>query len=414
MGKSGYYYRCTTCGREYKGEGIKYLCGTCSSSNTATTPPKGVLKVLYAYDEIRKNHAPKALYESLKATHYLEILPVKSAASFSPLKVGHTPMYHFYSNKWQEGQAPHHVFLKDDALNPTFSHKDRASNLVSAWAKENGIDTIAAASTGNAGSSIAGICASQGQKAIVMVPAKAPKAKLLQIMHYGARIVPVDGTYDDAFELSLQVSEKYGFYNRNTAYNPFTIEGKKTAALEIFGDLGCKLPELLFVSAGDGVIVSGLYKGFEDLMQLGIIDRMPRIVTVQSEKSRNIIANLHTDIFEIYPSTTLADSISVDVPRNFFMARDFILKYEGISLMVTDEEIIEASRRLSLQTGIFSEPAASAAFAGYLKYSHEQAVSPDAPIVVLLTGSGLKDLKNIENLHSMPNPIKADVNKFLL
>lgn len=414
MGKSGYYYRCITCGREYEGSGIRYLCSHCSKSNTATTPPKGVLKVLYAYDEIKKNHASKALYESLKKAHYIDILPVKSAASFSPLRVGNTPMYHFPSDKWHEGHAPHHVFFKDDGLNPTFSHKDRASNLVSAWAKENGIGTIAAASTGNAGSSIAGICASQGQKAIVMVPAKAPKAKLLQIMHYGARIVPVDGTYDDAFELSLQVSEKYSFYNRNTAYNPFTIEGKKTAALEIFDDMGCKLPDLLFVSAGDGVIVSGLYKGFEDLLQLGIIDRMPCIVTVQSEKSRNIIANLHTDIFEIHPSTTLADSISVDVPRNFFMARDFILKYEGIPLIVTDEEIIDASRRLSLQTGIFTEPAASAAFAGYLKYSREQAVWPDAHIVVLLTGSGLKDLKNIESLHSMPEPIKADVNKFLL
>ncbi len=414
MGVSGYYYRCTTCGREYEEAGVKYLCSHCSSINTVNMPPRGVLRVQYDYDKIKKRYAPKALYDSLKKRLYLDILPISSASSFSPLQVGHTPLYHFLSGRWHKDKAPHDVFFKDDALNPTFSHKDRASTLVSAWAKEHGIDTIVAASTGNAGSSIAGICASQGQKAIVMVPAKAPKAKLLQIMHYGARIVPVDGTYDDAFELSLKVSEKYGFYNRNTAYNPLTIEGKKTAALEIFGDLDGQLPDLLFVSAGDGVIVSGLYKGFEDLMQLGIIDRIPRIVTVQSEKSQNIIANLHTDVFKIYPSTTLADSISVEVPRNFYMAKDYILKYGGIPLIVSDEEIIEASKQLSLHTGIFSEPAASAAFAGYLKYISLNALPPRAKVVVLLTGSGLKDLKNIENLHSMPNPIKADVNKFLL
>ena len=414
MGAGGFIFRCVTCGKEFSGSGIRYLCPHCSKSNTSTTPPKGVLKVIYDYDEIRGHKQSGQLFEALKNAQFIDILPIRSAASFSPLKVGNTPVYHFLSDTLVKGHEKHHVFFKDDALNPTFSHKDRASNLVSAWAKENGTDTIAAASTGNAGSSIAGICASQGQKAIVMVPAKAPKAKLLQIMQYGARIVPVDGTYDDAFELSLKVSEKYGFYNRNTAFNPFTIEGKKTAALEIFNDLGCSLPDFLFVSVGDGVIVSGLYKGFEDLMQLGITDRVPSIVAVQSEKSKNLLSNLHTDNFIIYPSTTIADSISVDVPRNFFMAKDFLLKYKGTPILVTDEEIIEASRVLSLKTGIFSEPAASAAYAGYLKFINSHPIQKGSRVVVLLTGSGLKDLKNIEKLHQMPESIKADVNNFLL
>lgn len=414
MEKPKYNFSCVNCGKVYIDSGVKYLCDTCSSDNTATKPPKGVLKVNYNFQQIKNNYPFGNLFEMLKENGFIDLLPIKSLASLSPLKVGKTPLYHFKASSFVEEQNSYDVFFKDDGLNPTFSHKDRASNLVSAFAKENNIETIVAASTGNAGSSIAGICASQNQKAIVMVPAKAPKAKLLQIMHYGARIVPVDGTYDDAFELSLQVSKKYGYYNRNTAYNPLTIEGKKTVSFEIFDDLKQQLPDIIFVSVGDGVIISGIYKGFEDLLMLGIIDKIPKIVAVQSDKSKNLIANLNVEKFTIYPSETLADSISVDVPRNFYMAKDFIVKYKGYPLLISDNEIIEASRLLSKNTGIFSEPAATAAFAGYLKYSEIEKITNKSKVLVLLTGCGLKDLKNIENLHAMPEAIKADIENFLV
>ena len=413
MEKPKYSFSCVNCGKVYIDSGIKYLCDTCSIDNTATKPPKGVLKVYYNYQQIILDNKGKSLFEIIKKKKFIDLLPIKSITSLSPLNIGNTTLYQFKASTFVEKQNNYDVFFKDDGLNPTFSHKDRASNLVSAFAKENNIKTSVAASTGNAGSSIAGICASQKQNAIVMVPAKAPKAKLLQIMHYGARIVPVDGTYDDAFELSLQVSQKYGYYNRNTAYNPFTIEGKKTVSFEIFDDLKQQLPDLVFVSVGDGVIISGLYKGFEDLMLLGIIDKIPQIVAVQSDKSKNLIANLNTDDFIIYPSQTIADSISVDVPRNFYMAKDFIKKYKGFPLLVSDEEIIEASRLLSKSTGIFSEPAATAAFAGFIKYSKQEKIKGQSSVLILLTGCGLKDLKNIENLHIMPVAIKADIKNFI-
>jgi len=407
-----YHFTCINCGKIYTVSGVKYLCDTCSIDNIATKPPKGVLKVNYDYLKIKNNNKSKFLFETLKEKEFIDILPIKSIASLSPLKVGNTPLYKFNASAFIDKKNSFDVFFKDDGLNPTFSHKDRASNLVSAFARENNIDTIVAASTGNAGSSIAGICASQKQKAIVMVPARAPKAKLLQIMHYGARIVPVDGSYDDAFELSLKVSQKYGYYNRNTAYNPFTIEGKKTVALEIYDDLKQQIPDIIFVSVGDGVIISGLYKGFEDLLMLGIIDKMPQVVAVQSDKSKNLIANLSTDNFTIYPSETIADSISVDVPRNFYMAKGFIKKYNGYPLLVSDNEIIEASQLLSKNTGIFSEPAAVASFAGFLKFSRQEKINNLSKVVVLLTGSGLKDLKNIENIYKMPEAIKPDVEAY--
>jgi threonine synthase len=281
--------------------------------------------------------------------------------------------------------------------------------VVSAFAKENGADTIVTASTGNAGSSLAGICASQRQKAIVLVPVSAPVAKLTQIIMYGATIIPVKGTYDDAFELSLKATEHFGWYNRNTAYNPLTIEGKKTVSFEIFDQLQESIPDRIFVPVGDGVIISGVYKGFEDLLKLGIIDKIPTIVAVQSSGSDNLIRNLNNENFEVKLSHTLADSISVDYPRNFYMAQNFLKKHKGEWITVSDEEIIHASKTLAATTGLFAEPAAAAAFAGMQKYNTENKIPEASKNVVLLTGSGLKDIKSLEATSKIPEAIEPDL-----
>ena len=241
-----------------------------------------------------------------------------------------------------------------------------------------------------------------------MVPEAAPIAKLTQIIMYGATIVPVKGTYDDAFDLSLKATEEFGWYNRNTAYNPFTIEGKKTVSFEIFSQLNEQIPDRVFVPVGDGVIISGVYKGFEDLLELGYIDKMPTIVMVQSEGSDNIVRNMDRDKFEVKASSTIADSISVDIPRSFNLAKQYIKKYNGEYLTVSDEEILAASVKLSNNTGIFSEPAAATAFAGLLSYQKNDKIEDDSKNVVLLTGSGLKDLKAVNKLLDIPESVKPD------
>jgi threonine synthase len=301
------------------------------------------------------------------------------------------------------------VYLKDDSQNPTFSFKDRASALVSAWARENGNKTLITASTGNAGSSLAGICASQGQKAMIVVPATAPLAKLTQILMYGAILVPVKGTYDDAFDLSIKISEQYGYYNRNTAFNPLTIEGKKTVSFELYEQLHHQIPDRIFVPVGDGVIFSGVAKGFEDLLKLGIIDLMPKFVAVQAEGSSNLISNLNNETFVSSSSCTIADSISVDIPRCFHMAADYFKEYNGESVSVTDQEILQASVQLSRTTGIFAEPAAAAAFAGMMKYRDKEMIPSGSKNVVLLTGSGLKDLKSVQQSIRMPETIEPEI-----
>ncbi len=406
MEEKKYKFQCIDCGAEYEND-FMYLCPKCAKENQPNQPPKGVLRVLYDYKKIRSQTKKRKLFDKLRANEYIKILPINSIKSLSYLKVGKTPLYSI--EKLEDKKLPFGLFLKDDSQNPTFSYKDRASELVSAYAKETGIDTIIAASTGNAGSSLAGICASQKQKAYIFVPASAPIAKLTQILMYGATLIPVDGTYDDAFDLSIKATEKFGWFNRNTAYNPFTIEGKKTASFEIYRQLQWTIPDRIFVPVGDGVILSGLYKGFYDLMMLGIINKIPQIVAVQSEGSSNIVNNLDTSDFAYQPSKTIADSISVDIPRNFFMAKYYLKTYNGIGIKVSDEEILQASKLLSKETGIFTEPASAAAFAGFLSFYKNDKIPADSKNVVMLTGSGLKDLKSVQNIIKMPDKIKPTI-----
>jgi threonine synthase len=385
-----------------------YLCPNCSVSNIANAPPKGVLKTIYDYDSL----AGTIDMASLLDQDILPLLPLNSRANLPKLQVGNTPLYE--QNSLDGEPLPFRLFLKDDSQNPSFSFKDRASSLVSAYAKENGIDTIIAASTGNAGSSIAGICAAQGQRAIVLVPEKAPVAKLMQIVMYGAQLIPVKGTYDEAFELSIAASNSFGWYNRNTAYNPLTIEGKKTVSFELVQQLKGLVPDIIFVPTGDGVIISGVYKGFEDLLALGLIDKMPLAVAVQSMGSDNLVRNLNKPSFEVKGSDTIADSISVDVPRNFYMAQEFIQKYNGAGLAISDQEILEASKKLSRNTGLFTEPSSAAAFGGFLRFKAENRIPPNSSVVVLLTGSGLKDLETLKSSINIPQAINPDVKSLSL
>lgn len=399
-----FIFECVTCKKQYPASQASYLCPHCEAAQKSGEPPAGVLRVLYDYEMLKKQFIG---FKPIIDQQFIDLLPLQNLDSLPPLKVGNTPLYTL--KRWGQAPLPFKLLLKDDSQNPTFSFKDRASAVISAFAREQGFDTLVAASTGNAGSSLAGICASQGQKAIIMVPKSAPFAKLTQIIMYGATIVPVNGTYDQAFDLSVAATKTFGWYNRNTAFNPLTIEGKKTVAFEIYDQTQGKLPERIFVSVGDGVIISGLYKGFEDLLKLNLIEKMPTVIAVQAHGSDNLVRNIQNPVFEVKKSTTLADSISVDVPRNFFMAKDFITRYQGETVLVSDLQIIEAAAALARNTGLFAEPAAAAAMAGLLQYMQQNLLETNSDNLVLLTGSGLKDLKAFEAIAKIPEPVNPDL-----
>ena len=225
-----------------------------------------------------------------------------------------------------------HLWLKDESRNPTASFKDRASAIVVTRARELKAEVVVTASTGNAGAALAGMSAAVGQKAIIFAPKSAPQAKVAQLLIFGAKVILVDGTYDDAFDLTVKAANEFGWYCRNTGYNPFTLEGKKTAAFEIWewwmeahrdwhkkdSPLDNHSPLTIFVSVGDGNIISGIHKGFKDLLALGWIPNMPRIIGVQAEGSAAIANAFHanTEIITPVSATTIADSISVDLPRD--------------------------------------------------------------------------------------------------
>jgi threonine synthase len=301
-----------------------------------------------------------------------------------------------------------HLWLKDESRNPTASFKDRASAVVVARAREIGAETIVTASTGNAGAALAGMSAAVGQKAVIFAPKSAPPAKVAQLLVYGAKVILVDGSYDDAFGLTIQAAEEFGWYCRNTGYNPFTAEGKKTAALEIWewwgeehrtwhepgNPLDHHSPLTVFVSVGDGNIISGIHKGFKDLQALGWMERMPRIIGVQAEGSAAIANAFHAGTEKIIPisANTIADSISVDLPRDGVRAIRAARETGGTYILVSDNEILQAIAALGPQ-GIFAEPAGATAYAGLVKAIGQGIVKSGDPVLVLNTGSGLKDVR---------------------
>lgn len=305
------------------------------------------------------------------------------------------------------------LYLKDDGRNPSASFKDRASAVAYVRARETGAKVITGASTGNAASALSCITASVDFPTVIFVPKTAPRAKITQLLVFGAKVIAVDGTYDDAFDLCLKVTEKYGWYNRNTGYNPFTREGKKTCAYEICEQLNWKVPDKVFVSVGDGNIISGIWKGFKDLKAIGLIKKLPKIVGVQSSKS-NAVYKAWKNKTKIKPvkATTIADSISVDFPRDGDFALRAVIESDGFMVEVSDKEILSAIKKVARGAGVFGEPAGVTSYAGIEKAVKEKLVSKNDVCVVIITGNGLKDIDSAMKTVKAPFLIKPDLNSF--
>jgi threonine synthase len=365
-------YICSECCGRFAIEPQIMVCPQCSRAQAPDQPLRGVLEV-----ELSGNVPSNWDIASL--------LPIEQRF-FPPIPVGWTPLW--APERLRQELAFPGLYIKDDGLNPTCSLKDRASFLVSAFAAKFGIDEIVLASTGNAGSSMAGVGAAAGQKVTLFLPEAAPKAKLIQALQYGARVFRVEGSYDAAYDLSLAYTARFGGLSRNTAYNPMTIEGKKTVSLELLRQLG-RAPDLVFVSVGDGCILSGVYKGFRDLRQLGLLDRIPLIYAVQAEGSAALARAFERGVFVRETTSTVADSICVDVPRNGFHALRQLKAHGGQVVRVSDAQILAAQTKLSRTAGLFTEPAGAAAFAGFLAVRSQ--LAEGATVVVLATGNGLKD-----------------------
>ena len=394
-------YCCSLCGRHFDPCDILYTC----------PDDGGNLDVLLDYSKISAAVSPQDILGAAKESlwRYLPLLPVDHPAGWgTPLHyVGNTPVYS--PGRIADKYKLKNFWVKDESTNPTASFKDRASAILVVRAQEIGAQVVVTASTGNAGAALAGMAAAAGQKAVIFAPKSAPPAKVAQLLVYNANVILVDGTYDDAFDLTLDAAAEFGWYCRNTGYNPFTAEGKKTAAFEIWdwfsqpynqtrlntrNGTPILFSELsIFVSVGDGNIISGIHKGFRDLKELGWIEELPKIYGVQAEGSAaisNAYRAGHEDITPVL-ANTLADSIAVDFPRDGVRAVRAVRETGGDYIVVSDSEILTALAELG-QDGIFAEPAGAAAFAGFLRALQERKITPSAPFIVINTGSGLKDI----------------------
>ncbi len=392
-------YRCSLCDQEYGPDEVIYVCAK----------DGGNLDVVIDYASLKGTVLPGGLAKSRYASiwRYLPLLPVSDPGhSGTPLwSVGWTPMYSAASLAGKLGLQ--HLWIKDDGRNPTASFKDRASAVVVARAEAIGAEVVVTASTGNAGAALAGMAAAVNMPAVILAPRSAPRAKVAQLLVFGAQVVLVDGTYDEAFDLTIEAAKTFGWYCRNTGYNPFTAEGKKTAAFEICEQLtdqvGTKAedpevwasPDAVFVSVGDGNIISGLHKGFRELASLGWIRRIPRLFGVQAKGSAAVYQAFRSGNEKIQPvrADTIADSISVDLPRDGVRAYRAATQTGGAYVAVSDGSILAAVQELGEMAAIFAEPAGAAAYAGLGAAVEQGLVGRDEHIVVLNTGSGLKDVE---------------------
>ena len=398
------YGKCVKCGKTY--DAVPDLtnceCG-------------GILDIVYDYDYIRTRLTKEKLAARQDHTmwRYRELLPVEEDTPNTPLRVGWSPLYE--EPRLAEQLGLKRLWVKDDGQNPTASLKDRASAMAVAKAREAGAKVIACSSTGNAASSLAGNAAAAGLKTYIFVPSRAPKGKVAQLMTFGATVISVQGSYEETFELSKQAIDRWGWYNRNAAINPYLSEGKKTVALEIMEQLSWQVPDYIAISVGDGCTIAGLWKGLKDLYAIGFIDRLPRLISAQAEGccpiNRAIAENKPWEPME---ENTLADSIAVGVPRNADKALTAIRESDGIVVTVPDQEIRAAQQRRGRTCGVFGEPAGVTGAAGVKKLCEQGVIGKDDTVVSVVTGNGLKDVANAIKAAGEPISIPSDMDRLLV
>ena len=395
--------KCVKCGKLYE-----------ATPNLTNCSCGGILDIVYDYDYIKANLTKEKLAARRDNSmwRYRELLPVEEDTPNTPLRVGWSPLYE--ADRLAKQLRIKKLYVKDDGINPTASLKDRASAMAVAKAREAGAEVIACSSTGNAASSLAGNAAAAGLKTYIFVPSRAPKGKVAQLMTFGATVISVQGSYEDTFELSKQAIDRWGWYNRNAAINPYLSEGKKTVALEIMEQLDWKAPDYIAISVGDGCTIAGLWKGLKDLHAIGFIDRLPRLISAQAEGccpiNRAIAENKPWHPME---ENTLADSIAVGVPRNADKALMAIRESNGVTVNVSDEEIMAAQKLLGRTCGVFGEPAGVTGAAGLKKLCEEGRIEPDATVVSVVTGNGLKDVANAIKSCGEPISIPGDMDLLL-
>ncbi len=325
---------------------------------------------------------------------YAEFLPVNKNTPLITLGEGFTPLI---KTKHLGKMIGIDLYLKYEGMNPTGSFKDRGMVVAIAKAIEEGAKTVICASTGNTSASAAAYATAFDLKAIVIIPAgKIAIGKLAQSLIYGARVIQIDGNFDDCLKIVKLASEKFPVTVVNSI-NPYRIQGQKTAAFEIIDELG-EAPDYHFLPVGNAGNITAYWMGYKEYRVHGKSSKLPHMMGFQAEGAAPIVKG-----YPIANPETIATAIRIGNPASWqkaIIARD---ESKGKIDTVTDKEILDAQRLIAMNEGIFCEPASAASVAGILKMKH--IFKGGETVVATLTGNGLKDPTIVE--HGYEDQIKT-------
>jgi threonine synthase len=328
---------------------------------------------------------------ALSLWRYRDLLPLPEGPVHYPLAIGGTPLHPVPGLRVSLGMPD--LWIKDETRTPTGSNKDRATALVLEHAIRDDRPIVSCASTGNVAVSLAVGAAAARKQAVIFVPVNTSESKLTLMQLAGATVLKVRQGYDAAFKLSRQAAREFGWCDRNTGYNPLTLEAKKTVALEIWEQLGRRVPEVVVCPVGDGPTLSALAKGFRELVKCGFAGKMPRIIGVQAEGCQPVKRAWETNA-PIQPSdpNTLADGIAVEMPVSGASVLRDVRESGGAFVSVTDDTLIECINILASRAGLLAEPAGVAGFAGLRAALEAGYVDQQESMAVLMTGTLFKNL----------------------
>ncbi len=379
----GWMFRCIDCGAEYKSDPPGYACSRCN----------GLLEGVKDSGSLSRAELFGRPSEGI--WRFRALLPFGPDVRPISLDEGGTPLIRAVNISKELGVSK--LYVKNEGQNPTGSFKDRGMTVSVTRAVQSGVRVLICASTGNTSASMSAYAARAGVTAAIIVPAgKVAAGKMVQVTAYGATIIRVDGTFDDALAMLLQtIAGLPGFSGMNSV-NPYRLEGQKSAAFEIYEQLGFSVPDYVVLPVGNAGNISAIWKGFNEMREFGITEKVPRMVGVQAEGASPIAKAFWKGSDTITPvqsPSTIASAIRIGKPASGKKALAALRDSNGMVLTVTDDEITAARRMLSSKEGIFVEPASATPIAALKEIGNR--LERDAVVVCVATGNGLKDQETI-------------------
>ena len=386
---------CRECGKEYPLTRI-HVCEYCF----------GPLEVVYNYDSISLdqnsfNDRSQTLWR------YSELLPITDPSKIVDLGTGFTPLHE--ANRLAKEVGLKKLYIKDDSVNPTNSFKDRPASVAVSKALEFEAKAVGCASTGNLAAAVAAHAAKARLPCYIFIPSGLEFNKIIQVATYGAKIITVNGTYDDANRLAAQATEQYDLALANINMRPYYVEGSKTLAFEVCEQLDWNPPEHVIVPTGSGALLCAISKGFNEFAQLNLIeDKKIKISCAQPYGSSPVASAFKRGEEIVVPlehPTTIAKSLAIGHPGDGDEALKQVRNSGGYAESATDEEIVEAIKLLAKTEGVFTEPAGGVTIAALKKLADKGSIAKDETVVCFITGNGLKTPEVLVNQLSKPAEI---------